>query len=62
MIPLLPHQENIQQDCFTFLNALANTPQFNGEIAKSYASRLAVATDNSVYQSLPQAIIYPKST
>ncbi|MGB5445195.1 MAG: FAD-binding and (Fe-S)-binding domain-containing protein, partial [Psychromonas sp.] len=35
---------------------------YSGEIEKSYASRLAVATDNSVYQCLPQAVLFPRST
>lgn len=61
MIPKLTHQENIKKDYFAFLEALSAT-QYNGEIEKSYASRLAVATDNSVYQCLPQAVIFPKST
>ncbi|WP_028865791.1 D-2-hydroxyglutarate dehydrogenase YdiJ [Psychromonas aquimarina] len=61
MIPILSHQENIKQDTFAFLKAL-NESDYSGEIAKSYADRLAVATDNSVYQCLPQAVIFPKST
>tara|TARA_R110001583_G_scaffold17005_1_gene69284 strand:- start:7931 stop:10987 length:3057 start_codon:yes stop_codon:yes gene_type:complete len=61
MIPNLNHNENIKQDYFAFLKALLNT-NYKGEIAKNYASRLALATDNSVYQWLPQAIIFPKST
>ena len=61
MIPKLTHQENIKQDYFEFLKALSET-DYSGEIEKSYASRLAVATDNSVYQCLPQAVIFPKST
>ncbi|MDA7746270.1 FAD-binding oxidoreductase [Psychromonas sp.] len=61
MIPNLNHQENIKQDTFAFLKALSES-DYSGEIAKSYASRLAVATDNSVYQCLPQAIIHPKTT
>jgi len=61
MIPNLNYQENIKQDTFAFLKALSES-DYSGEIAKSYASRLAVATDNSVYQCLPQAIIHPKST
>jgi FAD/FMN-containing dehydrogenase/Fe-S oxidoreductase len=28
----------------------------------TYASRLAVATDNSIYQQLPQAVVLPKTT
>jgi len=61
MIPNLSHQENIKQDYFAFLTALSAT-NYSGEIEKSYASRLAVATDNSVYQCLPQAVIFPRST
>ncbi|MFT6924978.1 MAG: FAD/FMN-containing dehydrogenase/Fe-S oxidoreductase [Psychromonas sp.] len=61
MIPNLSHQENIKQDYFAFLSALSAT-KYSGEIEKSYASRLAVATDNSVYQCLPQAVLFPRST
>ncbi|HAS14641.1 MAG TPA: hypothetical protein DCS01_05020, partial [Idiomarina abyssalis] len=32
---------------------------FAGEIDVSYSGRLIAATDNSVYQSLPQAVLYP---
>ncbi|WP_126373645.1 D-2-hydroxyglutarate dehydrogenase YdiJ [Avibacterium volantium] len=35
---------------------------FAGDIASSYADRLSLATDNSVYQQLPQAILFPKNT
>ncbi len=35
---------------------------FAGDIASSYADRLSLATDNSVYQQLPQAILFPKDT
>ncbi|MCK3658874.1 hypothetical protein A4G18_09190 [Pasteurellaceae bacterium Pebbles2] len=34
---------------------------FEGDIASNYADRLSLATDNSVYQMLPQAILFPKS-
>lgn len=61
MIPKLTHQDNIKKDYFAFLQALSAS-DYRGEIEKSYASRLAVATDNSVYQCLPQAVIFPKST
>ncbi|MGB5446756.1 MAG: hypothetical protein WBM99_14765, partial [Psychromonas sp.] len=61
MIPNLSYQENIKQDYFAFLTALSAT-NYSGEIEKSYASRLAVATDNSVYQCLPQAVLFPRST
>ncbi|WP_354624984.1 FAD-binding and (Fe-S)-binding domain-containing protein [Psychromonas sp. MME2] len=61
MIPKLTHQENIKKDYFAFLEALSRT-DYSGDIEKSYASRLAVATDNSVYQCLPQGVLFPKST
>ncbi len=35
---------------------------FTGDVESSYSSRLAVATDNSVYQWLPQAVLFPRST
>jgi FAD/FMN-containing dehydrogenase/Fe-S oxidoreductase len=34
---------------------------FAGDVEYSYASRLAVSTDNSIYQQLPQAVVFPKS-
>lgn len=33
---------------------------FAGDIETSYAGRLIAATDNSVYQQLPQLVIYPR--
>lgn len=35
---------------------------FSGEIRQDYATRLSVATDNSVYQVIPEAVLFPKST
>lgn len=32
---------------------------FEGEVSTDHASRTVLATDNSIYQRLPQAIIYP---
>ncbi len=42
-----------------FLEALADAG-FEGEIAPDYANRTVLATDNSLYQCLPQAVIYPR--
>ncbi|MCD1588000.1 hypothetical protein K7H09_18505, partial [Halomonas sp. IOP_14] len=41
-----------------FLQAL-KTRGFEGEIAPDYANRTVLATDNSIYQRLPQAAVYP---
>ena len=42
-----------------FLEAL-KTAGFAGEIAPDYADRTVLATDNSIYQRLPQAVVYPR--
>ncbi|WP_235039784.1 D-2-hydroxyglutarate dehydrogenase YdiJ [Vreelandella profundi] len=42
-----------------FLEAL-KTRGFEGDIAPDYAHRTVLATDNSIYQRLPQAAVYPK--
>ena len=39
---------------------LLETEQFTGDINCSYGSRLSVATDNSVYQQLPQLVLHPR--
>ncbi|MGM0692989.1 MAG: FAD-binding and (Fe-S)-binding domain-containing protein [Pseudomonadota bacterium] len=41
-----------------FLDAL-KAAGFEGEIAPDYAARTVLATDNSIYQRLPQAVLYP---
>ena len=41
-----------------FLSDLAASG-FNGEISGDYASRVVLATDNSIYQRLPQAAVFP---
>ncbi|UYG02454.1 FAD-binding oxidoreductase [Halomonas sp. LR3S48] len=42
-----------------FLEAL-KASGFEGEIAPDYASRTVLATDNSIYQRLPQAALFPR--
>ncbi|WP_089678269.1 FAD-binding and (Fe-S)-binding domain-containing protein [Halomonas shengliensis] len=42
-----------------FLEAL-KAAGFEGEIAPDYAARTVLATDNSLYQRLPQAVLYPR--
>ncbi len=61
MIPELSYQDSIKAEYLAFLTALEHSA-FSGDIEKSYASRLAVATDNSVYQLLPQAVVLPRSS
>ncbi|GAA5214646.1 FAD-binding and (Fe-S)-binding domain-containing protein [Corallincola platygyrae] len=59
MIPKIDHQHLLAPDCLAYLDALEKAG-FEGDIEKDYGSRLAVATDNSVYQQLPQAVLFPK--
>ncbi|MCW8108179.1 FAD-binding oxidoreductase [Alteromonas ponticola] len=59
--PRVVPQSSVQSDYRTYLSALS-TSSFSGDIEYSYGSRLAVATDNSVYQKLPQAVVFPKTT
>ncbi len=61
MIPRLDTQASIDSTTLTYLVELENQG-FSGDIESSYSSRLAVATDNSVYQKLPNAVLLPKST
>ncbi|TVP49239.1 MAG: FAD-binding oxidoreductase [Halomonas sp.] len=51
--------ERTGKDYVRFLEAL-KTRGFEGEIAPDYANRTVLATDNSIYQRLPQAAVYPK--
>lgn len=50
--PLLPQYQ-------AFLAAVA-AAGFEGDICDDYANRTVLATDNSIYQRLPQAVLYPK--
>ena len=59
MIPELSYQDAVKSEYLAFLAALEQS-EFSGDIEKSYASRLAVATDNSIYQLLPQAVVHPR--
>lgn len=60
MLPLVNSQSAIAQSYLNFLVALKSAG-FCGDIETRYSSRLAVATDNSIYQRLPQAVVHPTS-
>jgi len=59
-LPSIDHQELIAPLYQKFSQELANS-QYTGEINCQYSARLAVATDNSVYQQLPQLVLHPRS-
>lgn len=60
-LPRLENQNSVDPVVLKYLDQLA-TQGFTGDIESQYSSRLAVATDNSVYQQLPQAVVHPKTT
>lgn len=60
MIPRLSETPPLAANYQNYLEQLKQNG-FRGEIETRYSSRLAVATDNSVYQLLPQAVIFPKT-
>ena len=61
MLPRINAQSDIKPVVLEYLEQL-ESDGFRGDIATQYGSRLAVATDNSVYQCVPQAVIHPKTT
>lgn len=61
MLPKLSVDQLISSPYLTFLNTL-ESGKFTGDIEHNYASRLAVSTDNSIYQNLPQGVIFPRNT
>ena len=63
LLNALPHiapSETVSSDTQQYLQQLSQS-SFSGDIEFSYASRMAVATDNSVYQQIPQAVVFPKN-
>ncbi len=60
MIPQFTLQETLETDYTHFTKELANTA-FAGEIRTDYGTRLVTSTDNSIYQILPQAVLFPRS-
>lgn len=59
-LPVLHKYPQVPSETQAFLLALEQAG-YIGDIDMSYAGRLVAATDNSIYQQLPQAVLYPKS-
>ena len=60
MIPRLGAEHGIDPTTRVLLDALGKSA-FSGEIRTDLASRVVAATDNSVYQVLPSAVVLPRS-
>ncbi|WP_372772711.1 FAD-binding and (Fe-S)-binding domain-containing protein [Pantoea sp. WEP] len=61
MIPQISQAPGLVQLVLTFLQSLKEQG-FTGDTATSYADRLTLSTDNSIYQLLPDAALFPRST
>ena len=61
MIPRLTQSPQVSPAVERYIHAL-NESGFTGDTTTRYGDRLTLATDNSIYQLLPQAIVFPRST
>ncbi|MGB2129866.1 MAG: D-2-hydroxyglutarate dehydrogenase YdiJ [Marinobacterium sp.] len=60
MIPRLNQIDATQSLYLDFIETLKQQG-FKGDLNPDYANRTVLATDNSIYQVLPQGVLYPKS-
>jgi len=60
MLPRIDHKTHLPSLYENFVVSLKDN-NFTGDINASYSARLAVATDNSVYQQLPVLVIHPRT-
>jgi FAD/FMN-containing dehydrogenase/Fe-S oxidoreductase len=61
VVPRLDPRASPDPNVAGFVLALQHG-SFAGEIRTDYATRLSAATDNSIYQMLPAAVIFPRAT
>ena len=61
VLPRLDPRASLEPHYLAFLDALRGAG-FRGDIQSDYATRLTAATDNSIYQQLPAAVVFPRGT
>ena len=61
MIPRLSPSESTPKFVQNFLEVLSKS-EFSGDIHHDNGARIVTATDNSIYQVLPQAVVFPKNS
>ncbi|MFT5707170.1 MAG: FAD/FMN-containing dehydrogenase/Fe-S oxidoreductase [Oceanospirillaceae bacterium] len=60
MIPKLADPHTPPTQYLEFLDRLRESA-FSGDVSSDYAERVVLATDNSIYQILPQGVVCPRS-
>ncbi|HCK17444.1 MAG TPA: hypothetical protein DHW36_02925, partial [Thalassospira sp.] len=60
-LPALTPDRSLDSLTLGFLKTLEAEGKFTGEIHADFPTRLINATDNSVYQVLPSAVLQPKT-
>ena len=60
MIATITQQDAASDLVANYLNTLQKQG-FTGDTDASYATRITASTDNSIYQQLPQGVIFPKN-
>ncbi len=60
MIPRLPSKASVDTLYSEFIREVT-AAGFSGEVSTDYSSRLVASTDNSVYQIVPQAVLFPRT-
>ncbi len=60
MLPRIDHLE-VVAPLYQEFSQLLQTKPFQGDVSCQYSARLSVATDNSVYQQLPQLVLHPRN-
>lgn len=61
MIPRIDQTSPVQALYLRFIETLRGSG-FGGDLNPDYANRTVLATDNSIYQVLPQGVLYPRDT
>jgi len=61
MLPQIKPEFHLKKHYAEFLKAL-KSHQFSGDVHTDYATCLSVACDNSIFQLIPQAVLFPRTT
>lgn len=61
VVPVLDNTLDLPEETRAFLAQLKKSG-FIGDIEASHGARIVAATDNSIYQAIPQAILYPRGS